>query len=721
MSIIANPSKLTREKGAAKSMPSRIREPKSPFRRRGARNQEPATLEDFFGPDGPLAEALDAYEARPEQMEVATAIERAMEEGKPCLAEAGTGVGKTMAYLIPAVRAALNGKRTVISTHTINLQNQLIKKDIPLVLSLFPGASDQIDAVLMKGRGNYLCKQSLDNAKSDLFLTMDPQFDRVKRWAARADCSGDLADLPFTFGSWSELTSTPETCRAQECFYYNNCHLYKMRFAATDAKLIVVNHALFFSDLAMRLTEPNSGILPAYDHVVFDEAHHLEDVATKTFGIEFGSRRLVNMAERIRHIRGLDIDRTRLDTVEDLNGSFFKPFYQGGRSEYYFEDVLNDESRESVELSARDTCNSIASLQNDLLDIAKDDEELRERLEGMARVCGRTREELSRLMFEQEPDSIRWVDVAMPGRSAKQEPRITLHLTPVSVAKALQKTLWNRTRSGAVVLVSATLANSGGFTYQRQRLGIPEDAVECLVGSPFDYKEQALLYVPGHMPAPTPNAAYNDLVVREIERLLRLTEGRAFLLFTSRAMLNMVYDRLQERQLPFPLFKQGDLPPGKLVEAFRYSGNGCLLGAQTFWEGVDIQGEALSCVIIDRLPFAVPDSPITKARITAIEQEGGNSFRDYSIPQAQIRLKQGFGRLVRTKEDRGIVCILDSRLITREYGAEFVKYLPPASRASKWPRVEKFWQVDPPTNAAPAAAEPQLGDGVPIEGTSEGL
>jgi ATP-dependent DNA helicase DinG len=677
----------------------------------------PTTLADFFGPDGPLAHALPAYETRPEQVEVAEAIERAMAEGMPCLAEAGTGVGKTVAYLIPAIRAALDGKRTIISTHTINLQNQLIEKDIPLVLSLFPGASERIRATLMKGRANFLCRQSLDNAKSDLMLSVDPQFERVKRWAARADCTGDLADLPFTFGSWSELTSTPETCRGQECYFYDTCHYYKMRFAASESKIVVVNHALFFADLAMRAADPSSGVLPQYEHVVFDEAHHLEDVATRTFGIDFSSRRIAGLAERIKHIKGLDIDRARLDTLASLNDALFNYFLQAGRSEYYFDDVLDAERREAVELCARDTCNAIAALQNDLLAVAKDDETLRDRLEGLGRLCGRTREDLSRLMFEEDPDAIRWVDVSMPSKSARSDPRVSLHLTPVSVAKSLTKALWGRSRSGAVVLVSATLADSGGFGYQRQRLGIPEDAVECVVGSPFDFRSQALLYVPAHLPAPGPNSDYADLAADEIERLLRLTEGRTFLLFTSWAMLNRVFDRLEARHLAFPLFKQGDMPPAKLVEAFRYSGNGCLLGVQTFWEGVDIQGEALSCVVIDRIPFAVPDSPVTKARITAVEQEGGNSFRDFSVPQAQLKLKQGFGRLIRTRDDRGIVCVLDSRLLTRSYGPDFVRFLPPASRASKWSRVERFWCEASPADAV-REAEP---DGIPaVFGTSDG-
>jgi len=674
-------------------MPAKAAKSARPNRKEVSRRYTPDTLEEVFGPDGPLAATLPGYEMRAEQLAVAEAIERAMGQGKPCLTEAGTGVGKTLAYLVPAVRAALMGRRTVISTHTINLQNQLLQKDIPLVLSLFPEAEARVSYTLMKGRGNFLCKQELDNAHADLFLMSDPLFRRVERWAGREGCTGDVADLPFTFQNWSEIAANQDTCRGAECRYYTSCYYYQMRRDAIDSDLIVVNHALFFSDLLLRQSDPSAGIIPDYDCVVFDEAHHLEDVATKTFGIEFGSRRLVNLIDTLKHIRSLDLDKARLQTLEDMNAGLFVPFIQAGKNEFFFDDILQDEARQKTEEWTGLTCNAVAALQNDLLEIAKDDEVLRDRLEGIARMCGRAREELSQLFFQKDDNAIRWAEVTMAGRGNKKEPRVLLHLTPISVAGLLQETLWDRmqARQGSVILTSATLANSGAFSYQRARLGIPEEAIECIVGSPFDFKSQALLYVPGHLPAPAPVPAYQDKVVAEIERVLALTEGRAFLLFTSRAMLNTVYERLKDR-LPYPLFKQGDLPPGKLVEAFRASENGCLLGVQTFWEGVDIQGEALSCVIIDRLPFAVPDSPVTKARTQRIIEAGGDWFREYAVPQAQIRLKQGFGRLIRTRADRGIVCILDTRLITKDYGPEFVRYLPPASRASKWPRVERFWQ-----------------------------
>jgi ATP-dependent DNA helicase DinG len=663
------------------------------------RTSKNPTVDEILGPSGLLADGLDSFQYRREQVEAAEAIDEAFRCGQHALVEAGTGVGKTLAYLVPAVRAISHGKRVIVSTHTINLQAQLFEKDIPLVQSLFPKVA--IRAALMKGRGNYLCKQDLDTAEGDLFHLTDPLFLDLKRWA-RETAVGDVAELPFTYSSWYEIAANQDTCRQKDCKYFDSCFYYAARKRAGDSNLIVVNHALFLSDLMVRKEEPQAAILPEYDFVVVDEAHHLEPVATRVFGVEFGNRRIPHLVERVRRTKGADITRERLATLDRLNEDLFSEF-ESPRSDYFLKDLLGAEGDERHQTTATQICTTLEGLQHELLDAAKDEEAggLKERLQGLSRMAARTREELHTLAFHEDPDFIRWGQnsTGPTPRGHRVTNRTTLHYTPIAVGKQLDELLWQPIQS--VVLTSATLANSGGFSYMKERLGLSGDLVEKVVGSPFDFKRQALLYVPAGLPPPpkVSETPYIEAVADEIERVVNLTGGRAFLLFTSRRMLNEVYAQL-ERRLSFPLFKQGDMPPARLLDEFRESGNGCLFGVQTFWEGVDVQGEALSCVVIDRLPFAVPDSPITRARTEAITQAGGDWFRDFSIPQAQIRLKQGFGRLIRTQHDRGIVCLLDSRVLTRNYGPEFVKYLPPASRASIWSRVEKFWNGDQDVEAA---------------------
>ncbi|HSV74071.1 MAG TPA: helicase C-terminal domain-containing protein [Chthonomonadales bacterium] len=674
-------------------------------------------LARLLSPGGRLARALPGFEFRQEQLDAAEAVHDALAAGQHCLLEAGTGVGKSLAYLLPIALRIAEGSRCVVSTHTIGLQTQLIEKDIPLVQRLLPEI--EVRPVLMKGRGNYLCKLALDNAHQNLLHASSPDFRFITGWATETE-TGDVAELPFAYPAWRELAAEGDICRAQECSYFGACFYYAMRRRAREANLIVANHALAMTDLALRRALPDKCVIPDHDAIVFDEAHHLEDVATRVLGVEMDSRALPHFADRLRRQRSLDLTVERLDAIVEGSERLFGQF-AGARPEFLVGEALDQEACAALAQEGASLCALLDGLQQELRDrSATLQDEQKQHTEGLAQAAASLRGELHALLFAEEPDHIRWGAVDPGGESRRTRGRggrVTLAYTPVHVGRLLTETLWST--GATVVLTSATLSNSGGFSYIRSRLAAPESAREALIGSPFDFREQAMLYVPRHLPPPPreQSAEYAEAVAAEIERVVQLTQGRAFLLFTSRRMMLLVYDLLKGR-LPFPLFRQGDSPPGRLLDEFRESGQGCLFGLQSFWEGVDVRGEALSCVVIDRLPFAVPDSPITRARTAAIAEEGGDWFREFSIPQAQMRLKQGFGRLIRTRTDRGIVCILDTRMLTRSYGEEFVRHLPPAARASLWPRVERFWRER--CGGASGAAEDGIATGQEAEGARGG-
>ncbi len=638
-------------------------------------------IEKMLGPKGIVAGHLQGYEFRPQQIEAALAIERALNSKRHCIVEAGTGVGKSMAYLIPAIHHAQSGKKVVISTFTIYLQSQLMNKDIPFLQGIMPGR--KFKAVLMKGRSNYLCLNNYDAELSQLYLVGDANLDKMQKWARETE-TGDLTELDFQFSGWSDVCADQDRCHGQQCRHFGKCFYFKMRREAQEADIIITNHSLFLSDLAIRAEDPKMGLLPDYGAVIFDEAHHLEDVATKVYGVEFSNYRVPTLLNRIRRTKGIGLDPGRIESIEHLNQDLFDVFTRMSKQEFFFSEVYQREDQSMVESVAKMLGAQLDGLRGELCDQdTLGRPELEERLTGLRRMCARAKDELGSLFFGTAEGYFRWGEkpASMKAQSC------FLRYTPLSVAQILADGLWKDTDSA--VCTSATLSNSGTFSYIKARLGMPE-CVEAIEDSPFDFERQCMLYVPKHLPFPSDSPDYADMVADEIEGLVRASAGRAFLLFTSYRMMNAVHERLRDK-LPYMVLKQGEMSNEALIERFLEEGNACLFGVHSFWEGVDVRGEALSLVVIDKLPFAVPDSPVNKARVDAITESGGDWFREFSMPQAQMRLKQGFGRLIRTKEDRGVVAILDSRLAKKSYGREFVRFLPKCQVTVKIGAVRYFF------------------------------
>jgi len=659
-------------------------------------------LDRLLDSKGPLAKALPGFQPRSQQLALAKGVEAALKQGRPCLAEAGTGTGKTIGYLLPLLQhLKKNGGRAVISTHTLALQAQLIERDIPTLLAALPDWD--IRPAVLKGRSNYLCLQDFAATAGNLTLVGNPEIELIRAWSNRTE-TGDLAELDFRFSGWSEIAANVDTCRQRECRYYDHCFLYRARRLADEANLVVVNHSLFFADLRLRGIAPGIGhLIPDYDAVIFDEAHHVESVATKAFGLEWGSFRVPQLLNRIRHVPGIESDR--LQIVQRLHDALMSPFLFAKKSEAFIDEALTDDADRAAffEMQGEMTghLNGIARDLVKLSEVANSPAE-RDRTNGLARMTNRISTELVQVSRPDPEESVEYFRWFHTRRTRNDQPYSLLTKTPLTIDHLLRETLFSQTPR--LIFVSATLATGDNFDYLKARLGLadksvpaedaplPRGPIEVIEGSPFDFEKNCLLYIPhglGIAAAP----GYAAQLADEILALINAAGGRTFALFTSHRMLTEVRDRIWG-QCGYPLFTQGEMAHGKLVEAFVAAQNGVLLGTSSFWEGVDVPGPALSCVIIDKLPFATPDSPVQRARETYIRDQGGDAFRELSLPQAQMRLKQGFGRLLRRSTDRGVVAILDSRLWTKGYGRQLLSALPACPRTDEIQNVRQFFAAE---------------------------
>lgn len=650
------------------------------------------SLNQFFGPGGLLSQTHPAYEFRRGQLQMALAVEQALEERRHLIVEAGTGTGKTLAYLLPVIRS---GKRVIISTGTKNLQEQLFHKDVPFIeQALFPAGNRKLSVCYMKGRNNYLCRKKLYDLTGQPVLSGLDEIEHYRAIAAWEEntASGDraeLASLPEASALWHKLDARADTCLGQKCSAWEKCFITEMHRRAMESDIIIINHHLFFADLAIKQQAdgaPDAGILPDAGAVIFDEAHELEDVAGSYFGISVSAAR---MEELCRDVEA-SLQRNRIYT-SGLSGAlkslrersaFFFSLLPEGEGRFAFEN-----RREFMEENGEE----FLGLQRSLMHLSSELENLPSKPEEVYAFTRRTQElqvQLGFAMEAEDKNTVFWIERRRTGR---EKLNVSIQATPIDVGPILRECLWSKLDS--VVLTSATLAVGGGFEYIRQRLGI-EHARELVLPSHFDYQSQAILYVPPDLPDPrTPQ--FQIKAAEQIRRLLEITRGRAFVLFTSYAQMRDIYQRLLG-EVEFPMLLQGDAPKSALLEEFRLTPNCVLFATSSFWQGVDVQGEQLSCVIIDRLPFAVPSDPVVAARMKAIDADGGNAFFQYQVPSAVITLKQGFGRLIRSLHDRGLLALLDNRILKKAYGRVFVESLPNYRRTTDIAQVEKFFGIGNP-------------------------
>ena len=650
-----------------------------------------------FSSTGALSRVVDGYEPRDGQRQMAAAVADVVEGGGTLLSEAGTGTGKTLAYLIPAI---LSRRRTIVSTGTKNLQEQIFFKDLP---ALSRALQVPFTATLMKGRSNYLCLHRWEmyrdgvegqtSAGGRLIESGDEVLlPLLKEWAAKTTTGdrAELKDLPEDLPMWKGISADAEACLGATCPRYGDCFVTLMRQRALESDVVIVNHHLLCADAAVRQSTFGE-VVPSCPTLVVDEAHQLEDVATQYFGVSFSNYRvddLVRDGDRLVTAGPLRDELTRaLQRVADRARTFFSGLsmeralkvnetrarYSADSMEEHFENGLMlagalEGLEATLALSRTKNASNDSNVSNDP----------NVSIDAVQRRAADMRSDLRFLMRADDPDFVYYVEARGRG--------LFLRASPINVAHTIQEALFKRFRS--VVLTSATLAVDDGFSYVKGRLGI-RDTEEIRVPSEFDYRTQALLYLPRRMPPPK-SPAFADAAAREAIELLKRSRGRAFVLFTSYAVLRAVQPFL-EMALEYPILVQGTAPRSMLIDRFRSTSNAVLLATSSFWQGVDVVGDALSCVIIDKLPFASPADPVVSARIDALAAEGGDAFADYQVPLAILALQQGLGRLIRHRTDRGVLAILDPRVRTMGYGRRFLAAMPPAPVTHDLNAVARFF------------------------------
>ena len=619
---------------------------------------------------------------------MAEAVEQALSEKRHLIVEAGTGTGKTLAYLLPVIRS---GKRVIISTGTKTLQEQLFHKDVPFLQEHL----GELRVCYMKGRANYLCRKKLyDLTDQPLLNGLEEinQFRIISDWDKTTETGdrAELAELPESSQLWSKLDARTDRCIGAECQQFDRCFITEMRRRAAESDIIIVNHHLFCADLAIKAAverAPDAGVLPEAGVVVFDEAHELEDVATDFFGVTVSNLRVEDL---LRDVEGT-LRRANLPLAQALAASA----RVRERSQLFFSILPPGEGRFAFENRAEfleENGDEFIGLQNTLLHLYSELQGISEKPEEVHNLLRRIEElrmQLGFVMESNQKNTVFWIERrgARGARGGQQS--VFLQATPISVSDILRQTLFDHLETA--VLTSATLAVGDGFDYIRGRVGL-EHAREMIVSSHFDYPSQALLYVPPDLPDPR-EPQFVERASQRVRQLLEISRGRAFCLFTSYSFMNQLYERLLG-ELEFPMLLQGTAPKNALLDEFRMTPNCVLFATSSFWQGVDVQGERLSCVIIDRLPFAVPNDPVVAARIKAIDENGGNAFFEYQVPSAVISLKQGFGRLIRSLHDRGLLCLLDNRILKKQYGKVFLNSLPEYARTTDIRAVERFFGAE---------------------------